>query len=267
MTNLFVLTWNPRNWEWPAAELSSAITQTSAGVAVADRWSVGARRSGIVPGDRAVLLRQHSERGLVASGTFTTEIFLDDHWDDTPRLAAYADLEWDAVVDAADRLPIEILNAQAPWSAWDRMQGSGVLVPTSIADVVDSLWTDHVHSTPVHSPEEPRPADGYVEGAVVQVIANRYERDRRARVACITHWGTDCAACGMNFSDTYGELGEGFIHVHHLRELSQIGEEYEVDPVKDLRPICPNCHAMVHRSNPCMTIAQLRKRIQTMRKH
>jgi 5-methylcytosine-specific restriction protein A len=54
-------------------------------------------------------------------------------------------------------------------------------------------------------------------------------------------------------------LGEGVIHVHHLRELATLGKEYEVDPINDLRPVCPNCHAILHTSTPAMTINQLRK--------
>ncbi len=36
-------------------------------------------------------------------------------------------------------------------------------------------------------------------------------------------------------------MGEGFIHVHHLKPLSEVGYEYRVDPIRDLRPVCPNC--------------------------
>ena len=53
--------------------------------------------------------------------------------------------------------------------------------------------------------------------------------------------------CEFNFEAFYGERGKGFIHVHHLSSLAEIGQEYEVDPVNDLRPVCPNCHAMLHR--------------------
>ncbi len=56
----------------------------------------------------------------------------------------------------------------------------------------------------------------------------------------------------------YGQIGEGFIHVHHLKPLSEIGQEYEVDPIEDLRPVCPNCHAMLHRKKPPYTIEQLK---------
>ena len=64
---------------------------------------------------------------------------------------------------------------------------------------------------------------------------------------------------GFDFGEVYGELGEGFIHVHHLLDLSTIGEEYEVDPIKDLHPVCPNCHAMLHREVPAMSIKKLRR--------
>ena len=51
----------------------------------------------------------------------------------------------------------------------------------------------------------------------------------------------------MDFENMYGELGKGFIHVHHIVPISMIGKEYKIDPIKDLVPVCPNCHAMLHR--------------------
>jgi 5-methylcytosine-specific restriction enzyme A len=60
-----------------------------------------------------------------------------------------------------------------------------------------------------------------------------------------------------------GDIGKGFIHVHHLTQLSDIGQGYEVDPVKDLRPVCPNCHAMLHKKNPPYTIDEIKLNIHT----
>jgi 5-methylcytosine-specific restriction enzyme A len=97
------------------------------------------------------------------------------------------------------------------------------------------------------------------EGAVQQVFVNRYERNEAARRACIAHHGYDCAVCGFNFVVRYGDLGQGYIHVHHLVPLSTIKQEYQVDPVKDLRPVCPNCHAMLHHSDEVLSIDELRK--------
>jgi 5-methylcytosine-specific restriction enzyme A len=88
---------------------------------------------------------------------------------------------------------------------------------------------------------------------------NSYERSRRAAKHCVDRYGHDCSVCGLNFTRTYGEVGEGFIHVHHLKPLSEIGRKYSVDPIRDLRPVCPNCHAMIHRRVPPYGIEELKE--------
>lgn len=98
----------------------------------------------------------------------------------------------------------------------------------------------------------------FVEGATRQVLVNQYERDPRARSACIRHWGVSCYVCGFDFQKSYGDMGRGFIHVHHLTEIASIGAEYEVDPRADLRPVCPNCHAMLHTKRPAIDIDELK---------
>ncbi|WP_206431606.1 HNH endonuclease [Deinococcus psychrotolerans] len=60
----------------------------------------------------------------------------------------------------------------------------------------------------------------------------------------------------------YGPVAYGFIHVHHSKPLSEIGERYTVNPETDLMPVCPNCHAMLHRTQPPLTTEQLRELIQ-----
>ena len=98
-----------------------------------------------------------------------------------------------------------------------------------------------------------------VEGAVRQVLVNRYERDPLARRRCVAHYGPTCVACGFSFGGAYGPSVDGFIHVHHLKPLSEIGSEYVVDPVADLRPVCPNCHAVIHLGGGCLSIEQVRQ--------
>ncbi len=98
----------------------------------------------------------------------------------------------------------------------------------------------------------------YIEGAVRTVSVNAYERNPAARRKCIEAWGTKCSVCELEFEQCYGPIGTGFIHVHHLRPLSAIGEAYTLDPIRDLRPVCPNCHAMLHRKTPPYTIDELK---------
>ncbi len=101
----------------------------------------------------------------------------------------------------------------------------------------------------------------YSEGASQTALVDKYERNPMARQACIDHYGGQCQVCGFDFGEIYGDLGNGFIHVHHVKPLSEIGEQYQVDPVRDLRPVCPNCHAMLHRVNPPLQIDELKLRI------
>lgn len=96
-----------------------------------------------------------------------------------------------------------------------------------------------------------------VEGAALEVTLTRYERDPQARALCLAHYGVSCLACGANFEQLYGEVGRGFIHVHHVEPLAVSGDAHVVDPVTDLRPVCPNCHAMLHRKSPPFTVAEL----------
>lgn len=108
-------------------------------------------------------------------------------------------------------------------------------------------------------PDEVKENEIFREGAVCKVSVNAYERNPQARQKCVNYYGASCFVCGFNFGRGFGKLGEGFIHVHHLCPISEIAEEYEVDPIKDLRPVCPNCHAMIHRRSPPLSIEEIQE--------
>ncbi len=107
-------------------------------------------------------------------------------------------------------------------------------------------------------PEEVGDDEVLFEGSKQTVTVNAYERSPRARQECIVHHGAVCCVCGFDFAEVYGEVGKGLIHVHHLKRLADIGEEYEVNPRTDLCPVCPNCHAMIHRRNPPYSVEEIR---------
>ena len=113
---------------------------------------------------------------------------------------------------------------------------------------------EHPHDIESDHPDE---LSKYIEGKSKKVSINKYERDRKARIICIKHYGCKCVVCGFSFEVVYGGVGKDFIHVHHLVPISTIGEEYHLDPVNDLRPVCPNCHAMLHKSDPPFSIEEL----------
>lgn len=84
----------------------------------------------------------------------------------------------------------------------------------------------------------------------ISVLVDRYERDKKERDKCIAEKGLSCFVCGMNFKDVYGEIGQGFIHVHHIEFLSMNGK----DVSENLIPVCPNCHAMLHMKKNGITM-------------
>lgn len=124
---------------------------------------------------------------------------------------------------------------------------------------IGNAWYASDNSDNVQLAEEIEVPERYPEGARTTISINAFERSAKARKACIRHHGLNCTACDCNFKSVYGPLGENFIHVHHIIPIVSVGEEYQVDPVKDLMPVCPNCHAMIHRVNPPLTIEQLRR--------
>ena len=64
---------------------------------------------------------------------------------------------------------------------------------------------------------------------------------------------------GMDFGKVYGPAFADKIEVHHLVPISEIGKEYVVDPVKDLVPVCPNCHMALHsKKGGVYTIEELK---------
>lgn len=131
---------------------------------------------------------------------------------------------------------------------------SGASVSVADGAPVEVRWSFPDDSS---FPEEWPALAGVIEGAKRQVTVNAYERDPTAKPRCVKRWGTKCVVCGFDFVEVYGELGEGFIHVHHLTLIHTIGEAYKLDPEADLRPVCPNCHAMLHRRKEVLSIAEL----------
>lgn len=106
--------------------------------------------------------------------------------------------------------------------------------------------------------EEPVSNTGTVpEGMPYQALVTRYERKKVNREACVQLRGLRCSACGLDFSAVYGELGAGYIEVHHTTPVSDLGPDYRVDVLKDLVPLCANCHAMVHRKSPPLLVDEL----------
>jgi len=140
--------------------------------------------------------------------------------------------------------------AQKRWEAW--IDGD-ILRVTNSPHVVDltpyfgvRLLVEAIDETSNLYPEELESNSPLMEGHVTRISVNRYERNREARDQCISIHKAICAVCSFDFAKIYGPVADGFIHVHHVKPISSLGSSYEVDPTKDLVPLCPNCHAVAH---------------------
>jgi len=139
------------------------------------------------------------------------------------------------------------IGKQTPTGFWWTLYPNFVTALENVGVVETFLSTDEVqYSAPI------------IEGRFKRVNVNVYERDVRARRKCLAFYGTRCAVCDIDFGEVYGEVGEGYIHVHHLQPLAAVSDEHVVDPVVDLRPVCPNCHAIIHRKSPPYTIKEVK---------
>lgn len=261
----FLLTWNPKKWPWSTLDADYDLARKQG--FFDDRWSCG-RSKRIRAGDRVFLLRQGIEpRGILASGFATSdEPFPADHFTQAGSVALYVMVRFDVLLHP-DREPIfprgrldsDVLAAVH----WDT-QASGITIAPDAAVELEELWHAFLIErgySPIVLADEVPAAERFWEGALRRITVNAYERDANARSACIAHFGTNCRVCGIGFCATYGELGSGFIHVHHTRPLAEVRSGYAVDPQRDLIPVCPNCHAMLHRTSPPLTIEQLKDRL------
>ncbi len=87
----------------------------------------------------------------------------------------------------------------------------------------------------------------HYEGSKRRVSIITYERSQAARMSCIAKKGCTCVVCGFNFQERYGDAGKDYIHVHHVIPISSRQDRYKLNVDKDLVPVCPNCHAMLHK--------------------
>jgi predicted HNH restriction endonuclease len=100
----------------------------------------------------------------------------------------------------------------------------------------------------------------YQEGDKKKKFTTIFERNPKLREQAIIEHGLSCFVCEFNFKKTYGEWGEGFIHIHHIVPISEKGGLNQiVNPKTDLVPLCPNCHSMIHRKKSItLSIEQLK---------
>jgi 5-methylcytosine-specific restriction protein A len=263
-----LLAWDPdRRNGWNHAAAVELVTETGQCLAT---WSV-AGQADIRSGTEAWLwLQARTRSGLLGHGTVVSEDLPVETPDEPPvrtgggepELAATAmrqiRVDFDALLPVGDQVPPHVLAEALPRLNWDGQDLPDIVLDALDAASIRNVWKEF-GPAPASDPTHPVPGT-YPESAVSRVQVNRYERSPDARRICVAHHGENCAACGFSFEAAYGEAGRGFIQVHHIVPASQVGGEYQLDPVADLVPLCPNCHAVAHLGvGTPRTVAELRR--------
>lgn len=192
-------------------------------------------------------------KGIVGAGYITTAPFLSEHWSKSGKMENQVLIEFDELSKEpiVSLQELQELSLNYNWTP----QSSGMEIPNAIALKLEELWFAKTLKKVFNGIN----VNSYKEGAIKSIISKRYERNPQARLLCLESNGYSCKVCGFNFGDIYGKLGQDYIHVHHITPLSIIGEEYEINPKTDLVPICPNCHAMIHKATPPLQIDELQE--------
>lgn len=268
LQNAYLFVWNPNKWsQWthPNNEtyIEKNIEELQNTGKVTLMWSCRSHKS-IRPGDRAFLAKVGSTpRGIFGSGKIVSEPFLSQHWSGADKHVPRVLIEFDVLLNP-DKDPILSLNnldkgnlTKQQWTP----QSSGISIRHEVLHELEEEWFEFLRTQKIrYNPfsETTDTKQTYLEGAATQVTQTRYERNVFARNKCLKHYGYSCSVCDFNFEIFYGSLGYKFIHVHHLTQVATRKQEYKVDPIQDLRPVCPNCHSMLHKQNPPLTIQELK---------
>lgn len=222
------------------------------------RWST-VRPLNVPAGSEAWLFVQGGSdagTGLIGHGVVVSEPYQVLSGDDAAA-AWHAGVLFDALLPLGEQIRQETLRASVPGIPWsEALIRPGVTVPGHAEPALRRLWRDlgPAATGPPHVVSGTLPPD-----AVSTIDVNRHERDPDARRVCLAFHGTSCAACGFSFEAFYGDAGSGSIDVHHVVPPELLGSGYQLDPVADLVPLCPNCHALAHPSGgPPRTVSELR---------
>lgn len=260
-----ILGWNPDKGHW-SGNYRAAMAKVRDDGRCFERWSrVGMTR--LAAGTEIWLLVQETRPnrcGLIGHGTIIGESFLAaQSTAGAADASQYVEIEFDLLLPEGEQLRTDDLEARMPGVDWSVAPPSGIELPPEAEQTLRALWAEYVPNSTAEKVGSLAPVPGsYPERSLRRVSVNRHEADGAAASVAIAHHGSSCHACGFDFEATYGPEGAALIHVHHAVPPSQLTGDYEIDPISDLVPLCPNCHHMAHQRHPTpYTVADLRAMI------
>lgn len=249
---------NPKSG-WPIQELKRLVSTCLKQGWAEEDWRFRSLKK-VSLGDRIFLLLQG--KGGPAIIGFGNAVGFPSNHDGIPRIR----VRFESIVDPTIEVLVskdELLRIEGASNKW-RTQASGILLPESVASNLEIL----ILGTTWFGQD----ADNYLEEApegrlLIRMHLSR-ERNRdlvesKRRQALKKYGLLRCEVCGFDFAAYYGSRGVGFIECHHTKPVATLAAG-DVTHIDDLALVCANCHRIIHRSRPWISVEYLKDTIKQM---
>ena len=218
-------------WNIPERVWSRRLRQIDDCGFLYDQWSCGNSKQ-MKPGDTAFLLRQSTERGIVARGLVTSEVFEDDSWneeDEEEKMVAYVEITWLQQLRIENVLKLDDLKVHLPDVHWTPFS-SGTRVSDEHSSDLIELWDTHIKkfSASISPPQSPN------------VAAVSDDNDGR------------CQICNIEIQSVYGTLPS-----------SVLVKTKFIDSDEN-NTVCRNCYQVARSFDPQLSFDQLKAKISVI---
>jgi hypothetical protein len=251
----FLLTWNRAKTNLDAH--SSRVRKLERSGYCQFNWSTNAYRK-TSPGDRVFLLKQgESPCGIIASGYVIKGPYNGKFSDG--KHGWFVEISWDGLQPLANDkiLPRSQLNKGLLASVnWDS-QGSGIEIPSEVAEELESRWEQLLNRPRALPPIADGQSSAW-DGERVETTGYRRSRNRALRDEAYNRANGICESCEKDFSKVLDGKGVRVLQVHHKRQLG-FTDSPRLTKASDLAVVCANCHMLIHVDpKKAMTLRQLK---------
>ena len=261
----YLLTWNPKYWPWD--NINKEIKSLQSREYFKTEWDCYSRNP--KKGDIffIVALGESQNKGIFCSGYINKLLLgmpsLIKDQKNTKRNTNRLIGNINSLLNPKEGniLDIEHLKNNFPDQKWTP-RNCGIEIKDWYVNDLIVLWENIIEKNINYKDKIKRKE--FWEGNLQQKLYTGLERNTKARNECINIYGYSCKICGTNFEKIYGDIGENFIHVHHMKFHSSIKNIHKIDPETELITVCPNCHSMLHKkmNEKYLSIEELKKRVK-----
>lgn len=253
-----LLGWDPVRPEAWQPDYSAAAAAAAENGFFRAVWDISPAAGGLEPGSEVWFAVSGAFPGVAGHGVVVSAAYTEAAPGDPQDRPLLVDVDIDILLPLGEPVPLDGLPREAAVRFPE--PGGVALLGRSTAEDLRRAWSRGAGGTGSGGPLP----GSLPQQALRWSLASRFEHDPDAARICLVHHGTACSVCGLDPEAVFGPEGAGVLQVHHVVPPGILTAEYELDPVTDLVPLCPTCHAMAHNRFPDpYTPAELRRLLES----